>query len=127
MIATISATLVLGSLEPPLDLATSMKMEPMMASASARWVRSCSLTEWSRQSLCVTAVTVRSMSSTDTCHIASRKTGSESCVARSCVADMPCIGSDAPASASGDLSAISLTIRYVRIWRERGCVGQGGA
>mmetsp|Transcript_20722 Transcript_20722/g.63436 ORF Transcript_20722/g.63436 Transcript_20722/m.63436 type:complete len:214 (-) Transcript_20722:1367-2008(-) len=109
IMATISATFCLGSFDPPLSRAAAMKMSPIIARASARLLRSPMSTEWSRHSLCVTAVIVRSMSSTETCHIASRKTGNESCVARSCVADMPEIGSDVLPSPL--LSAISFTMR----------------
>mmetsp|Transcript_36228 Transcript_36228/g.116654 ORF Transcript_36228/g.116654 Transcript_36228/m.116654 type:complete len:208 (+) Transcript_36228:320-943(+) len=108
MMATISATLDFGSFDPPREVATSMKTSPMMPSACARLSRCTSSTEWSRQSLCVTVVMVRSMSITDTCHIASRKIGSESCVALSCVALSPERGS---AGSPSLLSAISLTMR----------------
>ena len=42
---------------------------------SMRRFLTASETEWSLHTFCVAMVSVRSMSSTETCHIASRKTG----------------------------------------------------
>ena len=79
--ATISATLVLGSLLPPAETASAMKTSARMPMPSIRLFLTKSVTEWSLHTFCVAMVRVRSMSSTETCHMASRKTGRLSCVA----------------------------------------------
>ena len=87
--------------------------------ASARLRRVAASTPWSLHTLCVTLVSVRSMSTTENCHIASRKTGRFSCVAFICDDVMPPIIGSAPALlgsvlASSALSASSLTVLNVR-------------
>ena len=77
-----------------------MKMAPSSRSASARLLRVASSTEWSRHTLWSTAPSVRSMSTTDTCHIASRKTGSDACAAFRCAGFIPAAAPPAAAAAA---------------------------
>mmetsp|Transcript_7650 Transcript_7650/g.16811 ORF Transcript_7650/g.16811 Transcript_7650/m.16811 type:complete len:201 (-) Transcript_7650:715-1317(-) len=108
---TISATLALASLEPPFSTAACMKTLPMMRKASPRLCRSSMGTEWSRKTLFVTAVSVRSISTTDTCHMTSRKMGRLSCVACMALGLRPERGSVALVSVaeSSSLALSSLT------------------
>mmetsp|Transcript_16812 Transcript_16812/g.35672 ORF Transcript_16812/g.35672 Transcript_16812/m.35672 type:complete len:362 (+) Transcript_16812:1428-2513(+) len=113
MSLTSSATFARGSLVPPLSMAALMKTSPMRATASARSKRSASPTEWSWNSLYMAASSVRSTSTTETCHMASKKRGRLSCVACRAFALRPLSGSVSVAPPSSRCFS-SRTSLYVR-------------